>query len=219
MAQGSKFYRLHRYAGKLARAWRDDHQGWTAIGMSRWKHPHLRAMFGGAKGITFRNNPPTDGPPLLAWAGRMDEAAKAAGAVRVEDGFLRSRGLGARLVPPLSLVLDRKGIYYDPTAPSDLEDLINASEILPEADRTRAERLIARLTRQRIANTTPAQGRSPKACLRGGASSWWVRSRTMPRSCSARVRFAPTQPFSPRLGPQIPPLLSSTNRIPMWWRG
>jgi capsular polysaccharide export protein len=167
LAQGSKFYRLHRYAGKLARAWRDDHQGWTAIGMSRWKHPHLRAMFGGAKGITFRNNPPTDGPPLLAWAGRMDEAAKAAGAVRVEDGFLRSRGLGARLVPPLSLVLDRKGIYYDPTAPSDLEDLINASEILPEADRTRAERLIARLTRQRISKYNTGAGALPQGLPAG----------------------------------------------------
>ena len=34
--------------------------------------------------------------------------------VRVEDGFLRSKGLGARLIPPLSLVTDDLGIYYDP---------------------------------------------------------------------------------------------------------
>jgi capsular polysaccharide export protein len=38
--------------------------------------------------------------------------------LRVEDGFLRSRGLGARLVPPLSLVQDDLGIYYDPTPPA-----------------------------------------------------------------------------------------------------
>ncbi len=31
---------------------------------------------------------------------------------RIEDGFLRSRGLGAELVPPLSLVTDDLGIYY-----------------------------------------------------------------------------------------------------------
>ncbi len=151
----------------LARAWRDDHQGWTAVGMSRWKHPHLRAMFGGAKGISFRKNPPTDGQPLMAWAGRMDEAAKAAGAVRVEDGFLRSRGLGARLVPPLSLVLDRQGIYYYPTAPSELEYLINASEVLPEADRTRAERLIARLTRHRISKYNTGAGALPQGLPAG----------------------------------------------------
>ncbi len=46
------------------------------------------------------------------------------GTARVEDGFLRSKDLGAKLVPPLSLVLDRSGIYFDPTEPSDLEALI-----------------------------------------------------------------------------------------------
>ena len=36
---------------------------------------------------------------------------------RVEDGFVRSRGLGAELVPALSLCLDQRGIYYDPRGP------------------------------------------------------------------------------------------------------
>ena len=45
---------------------------------------------------------------------------------RVEDGFLRSVGLGARLVRPLSWVVDRRGIHYDPTRPSDLEAMLVA---------------------------------------------------------------------------------------------
>ena len=43
--------------------------------------------------------------------------------ISLEDGFLRSRGLGADLVPPLALVADRAGIYYDPSRPSDIERL------------------------------------------------------------------------------------------------
>lgn len=43
---------------------------------------------------------------------------------RLEDGFLRSVGLGADLVRPLSWVVDTRGIYYDATGPSDLEHLL-----------------------------------------------------------------------------------------------
>lgn len=41
----------------------------------------------------------------------------------LEDGFLRSFGTGDRS-PPLSLVLDELGIYYDSTQPSALEALL-----------------------------------------------------------------------------------------------
>lgn len=42
----------------------------------------------------------------------------------VEDGFLRSVGLGTQLIKPLSWVFDRKGIYYNPLHESDLEDIL-----------------------------------------------------------------------------------------------
>jgi capsular polysaccharide export protein len=41
--------------------------------------------------------------------------------LRVEDGFLRSVGLGADLIDPISWVVDQSGMYYDATGPSDLE--------------------------------------------------------------------------------------------------
>lgn len=44
---------------------------------------------------------------------------------RVEDGFIRSVGLGASKVPPLSLCMDRKGLYFDATRSSSLEDILN----------------------------------------------------------------------------------------------
>jgi capsular polysaccharide export protein len=50
---------------------------------------------------------------------------------RMEDGFLRSVGLGSDFNVPASLVLDRTGIYFDPTRPSDLESLLQAAEFAP----------------------------------------------------------------------------------------
>ncbi len=44
---------------------------------------------------------------------------------RVEDGFIRSVGLGSDLTQPYSLVIDSRGIYFDPTQESDLEHLLN----------------------------------------------------------------------------------------------
>ena len=43
----------------------------------------------------------------------------------LEDGFIRSFGLGCEGSPSFSLVQDRIGIYYDSTTPSELENLLN----------------------------------------------------------------------------------------------
>lgn len=45
--------------------------------------------------------------------------------LRVEDGFIRSVSLGSDLTQPYSLVLDSRGIYFDPTIESDLEYMLN----------------------------------------------------------------------------------------------
>ena len=48
--------------------------------------------------------------------------------IALEDGFLRSLGLGVDGYPPLSMVVDKLGIYYDTTRPSTLEQLVLAGE-------------------------------------------------------------------------------------------
>lgn len=121
-----------------ARTWRQDRDGHLAYGIRLWKRRTIAASFGNGRGVRFTRHP---SPAVtLAWANR---AAGVPGALRVEDGFLRSRGLGAELVPPLSLVADARGIYYDPTRESDLERLL--AEPLPPGGRERAQALIARL--------------------------------------------------------------------------
>ncbi|MFT6346557.1 MAG: capsular polysaccharide export protein, partial [Myxococcota bacterium] len=46
-------------------------------------------------------------------------------AIRVEDGFIRSIGLGSNLVKPYSLALDSVGIYYNYHVPSTIEKMLN----------------------------------------------------------------------------------------------
>lgn len=135
-----------------ARAWREDRTGWVATGMRLWKRAPLQQVFGTRRRVRFVAGPDralaksrATGARVMVWAGRATPALDAAGAVRIEDGFLRSRGLGADLVAPLSLVCDDLGIYYDPTRESRLERLIADSGGLSAAERARAERLVARL--------------------------------------------------------------------------
>ncbi|MBG8972308.1 capsular polysaccharide biosynthesis protein, partial [Neisseria meningitidis] len=52
--------------------------------------------------------------------------------VALEDGFLRSLGLGVAGYPPFALVYDDIGIYYDTTRPSRLEQLILAANMPSE---------------------------------------------------------------------------------------
>ncbi|MCK8463849.1 capsular polysaccharide biosynthesis protein [Aliiroseovarius sp. S1339] len=137
-----------------ARAWREDHRGYVASGMRLWKRRPLSDFFAAGPAMIFDDNAAraakgaTDvGRPLMVWAGKAQpEHLPHAPLLRIEDGFLRSRGLGAELVPPLSLVRDDLGIYYDPTRESRLERLISDATTLPDYARARAERLIARIT-------------------------------------------------------------------------
>ena len=46
----------------------------------------------------------------------------------VEDGFIRSLTLGSSFFKPASIVVDFKGIYYDPSSQNDLEYLLNTYE-------------------------------------------------------------------------------------------
>jgi len=72
---------------------------------------------------------------IAVWPSRMPEGLEALAGdrlVRIEDGFIRSIGLGADLHPPLSIVVDRSGIYYDPSRPSDLETILEEADFTPE---------------------------------------------------------------------------------------
>jgi capsular polysaccharide export protein len=131
------------------RVWREDSAGHVAVGMKRWKRRVLCDFFGQSRPLKFAATPGRaialsreTGRGLLVW-GSVDPAPEGLPLRRVEDGFLRSRGLGARLVPPLSLIADDLGMHYDPARESRLERLIAAP--CPPDSLQRAERLVGRL--------------------------------------------------------------------------
>lgn len=96
------------------------------------------------------------GATLIVW-GMRDQGRVLPDRVRVlriEDGFLRSVGLGADLIRPVSWVIDDLGIYYDATRPSRLERIL--TEMVFDAvalDRAAAlrERIVdSRLTKYNV---------------------------------------------------------------------
>jgi len=117
-----------------------------ALGFYPWKRKLLR-IFRPGEEIKFLSSPRhlPQGEPLeiATWGVLFADATFPAGSriTRYEDGFIRSVGLGAKFVPALSWVADRRGIYYDATKPSDLEHLLE-HEIFPDhhLDRARALR-------------------------------------------------------------------------------
>ncbi|EAJ1645340.1 capsular polysaccharide biosynthesis protein [Campylobacter coli] len=67
----------------------------------------------------------------------------------VEDGFLRSVFLGSDLTRPFSLIIDSKGLYVDPSKPSDLEDILQNHEF-DDTLRQRAKKLITTITQNKF---------------------------------------------------------------------
>ncbi|MDA5556250.1 capsular polysaccharide biosynthesis protein [Shimia sp. MMG029] len=126
------------------RAWREDRHGWNGHGMRLWKRKPLQRFFGAHKAMVFERK--TSDARDMVWASKQGPE----GTVRLEDGFLRSRGLGAELVPPLSLVCDDLGIYYDPTQESRLERLIAARETLRPDQEGRALSLIKAIRKAHV---------------------------------------------------------------------
>lgn len=131
----------------------------ACMGMSLWKRPQIAAFLASAPGhpAFFRSIPravaacrATRRPGVAIWTTRMptgvEQHLAQAGLtlLRVEDGFIRSIGLGSALQPPASIFLDRRGVYYDPAQPSDLEHIL-ATTVFDDTLRARAQTLMVRL--------------------------------------------------------------------------
>lgn len=103
-----------------------------ALDFYPWKRPVVRDFFQGSK-VRFvkRAEEVPDKAALAIW-GRNEIPNETLRLIRLEDGFLRSVGLGANLVRPLSWVMDEKGIYYDAAQGSTLEDLLQTASFDPE---------------------------------------------------------------------------------------
>ncbi|WP_050507270.1 capsular polysaccharide biosynthesis protein [Pseudomonas syringae] len=97
------------------------------LGFTRWKLPHVRRFFDGSVlHLSGQRIGRPNARHVVTWGCKHDAAldGKQVSVIRVEDGFLRSVGLGSAKNRPLSWVIDDLGIYYDATRPSRLEHIL-----------------------------------------------------------------------------------------------
>ena len=113
----------------------------AAVGFAAWKRETVEPLLWSGAGMSpFRAQASglTNESNVAVWRARVAarelEKLKRSRArlIEVEDGFIRSVGLGADCVPPLSIVVDRVGAHFDPSHPSDLEELLQAGEFPEE---------------------------------------------------------------------------------------
>jgi capsular polysaccharide export protein len=115
------------------------------FGFSLWKHSYVRSyLFSPEGSVSFyrskaklKKDGIKENAVFIVWGYKdpdwLNEFIRAdIPLYRMEDGFLRSTGLGSDINIPASLVIDTKGIYYNPQEPSDLEHLLESKTFSPE---------------------------------------------------------------------------------------
>lgn len=128
------------------------------LGMQRWKRRAIAAAFAeGGRTPPFAESPEAalrlargGGGAIAAWATRVPDGfarrceAEGVPLLWVEDGFLRSVGLGVDFAPAASLCVDDAAPHYDPARKSGLERLLTEATY-PPAMLARAAALRARI--------------------------------------------------------------------------
>lgn len=143
------------------------------FGVKWWNRPNLAAMWG--KPVDFASSDTAflaaigAGRAAMAWASRapVDGGAVDENDVpfwRIEDGFIRSPGLGAHFSPAYSLIFDDIGIYYDATRPSRLETMLEFEDF-DTALLDRARKLRQRLIALAVSKYAVGQAGAPDTAL------------------------------------------------------
>ncbi|MGH8460799.1 MAG: hypothetical protein ACRESS_04270 [Stenotrophobium sp.] len=112
------------------------------IGIKPWKRWQIDCFLSGRYGVLHYagsvaealRNQARHGGDIVVWAAREPAdlvrvaAKQSAKIVRIEDGFLRSVGLGSNHFGGASLVIDPVGIYFDPNKTSRLEQILQNND-------------------------------------------------------------------------------------------
>ena len=117
-----------------------------------WRQKNLEPLIGKKFVVAITFGRKSDGATVIGWGKKRSGCRAQRNAAKndalacwlIEDGFLRSFGTGENF-PPLSLVVDDQGIYYDSTCASALEALLASdADVLAgiAADVARARALV-----------------------------------------------------------------------------
>jgi capsular polysaccharide export protein len=127
---------------------------YSVMGVAYWKKPTVTPLLWAGSQVPYGRNlkDMPNGAAVAIWRARLRAAQVRAIAlhdpaiIEIEDGFIRSAGLGADCVPPLSVIVDAVGPHFAPGAPSELERILQEGEFSPHLlarARTLREAIIA----------------------------------------------------------------------------
>ncbi|MEG9544797.1 capsular polysaccharide biosynthesis protein [Mannheimia sp. HC-2023] len=141
------------------------------IGMSLWKQAVIKPFFNlpqcklhFVRSLnSLEKRPLAENAKILVWSNGKPEILQFAKQnniplLRMEDGFIRSVGLGANLVAPLSLVVDDLGIYFNAETTSRLEQILLKAEHFSDNDLSNAEALRQKLVASHIGKYNVGSG-------------------------------------------------------------
>lgn len=140
------------------------------VGMSLWKRAVIKPFFNFpncrlhfvSSIEKLQDKPLAKNARLLIWSQGKDEVLSYAEknnlpVLRMEDGFIRSVGLGSNLVAPLSLVVDDLGIYFNAQSPSRLEQILQnhtfTAQDLDLADKLKVRLINANIGKYNVGDT------------------------------------------------------------------
>ena len=130
----------------------------SIYGVKRYWRGSFNAFFQGCQ-RQFMAQPtalPSTFIPVL-WGNRAQVPQGSAQILRVEDGFLRSVGLGALFTQPLSWVVDDLGLYFDATRLSRLEYFLQHHQFT-QRECQQAEQLHQKLLDANVTKYNTGQG-------------------------------------------------------------
>lgn len=137
-----------------------------AVGFSKWKQRYVESFLSGSE-VKFisnlRHRKLISDNSIAVWGNKNNSVLEKFDpklentVLRIEDGFLRSVGLGAHFTRPLSWVVDDLGIYYDASRPSRLESLLSNFDF-DEALLSRARKLLDAICQNKITKYNIAAG-------------------------------------------------------------
>ncbi|MBJ7263285.1 MAG: capsular polysaccharide biosynthesis protein [Burkholderiaceae bacterium] len=129
------------------------------VGMRKWKQANLFPfLHAGAATVAFAEDAGVNYDPsdrIMHWGQQAPDSVKTLPdmanpqTIRIEDGFVRSVGLGSNFIAPLSIVMDDVGIYFDPRTPSRLENILNY-DVFSDDDIEAARRVRASIVQNQI---------------------------------------------------------------------
>lgn len=152
------------------------------VGVSLWKQAVMKPFFRlpacDLRFVPSLDKIPTEKLPensrLLVWgrgkAAQHDFAQRHnLPLLHMEDGFIRSVGLGSNLTPPLSLVVDDLGIYFDASQTSRLEQILQnrqfSSQDIELAKQIQQQLLQANISKYNVGKTAFRQPETTQPIL------------------------------------------------------